>query len=509
MLRERITLCLLLTLTFAIRAIHPDQPIVENYVGRQIPTAMVARNLDRGSGFLNPLLDTAPFPNRFLVEPPIYAQVVITFKLLSGFVLEPSGRLVSALGTTLAAWGLFGLVRRREGFRLASFCLVAFASFPVMVRYGRAFQPDALMLGFVLAGLRCWDEFEASSDRGWAILGGFVLATGLALKVTSAWALIPFGLIVTRLTSRQKLALSLIMLAPALAWYVYAWGDVSRTSGGSLAPSVNASIWIRTVSPSAWVRFSTYNDLVRNLVVRAFTPVGFVLAVVGLVFAGKVDRLWVGWGVGCLASFCLLAAKWHHGYYWMVVAPLAAVGAARGFVLIASRHWTCLGTGISVGFLVCCVLQGKSTFQTPAEWAAIEEAARTMPATGFEGYNGQPMLVAPEALLYAADRTGFRLEINPEASRRAAAEWGLELQDADRPLALVEFYRGRANSGWGAQGAETGDRHGMPPYGGSIIVVDVGLVENEPRRRAFREALRAKPKVDILADRPGYLIVDW
>ncbi len=46
---------LVLLATFAIRALQSGQPIVENYVGRQIPTAMVARNLDRGSGFLRPL----------------------------------------------------------------------------------------------------------------------------------------------------------------------------------------------------------------------------------------------------------------------------------------------------------------------------------------------------------------------------------------------------------------------------------------------------------------------
>ena len=62
---------LLLAATFLIRFIHIDQPIVENYVGRQIPTAMVARNLERGSGMLRPRLDTAPFPNYFLVEPPL------------------------------------------------------------------------------------------------------------------------------------------------------------------------------------------------------------------------------------------------------------------------------------------------------------------------------------------------------------------------------------------------------------------------------------------------------
>ena len=100
-------LILLLLFTFLLRAFYADQPIVENYVGRQVPTAMVARNLDRGKGLLRPQLDTAPFPNYFLVEPPIYESGVVVLKRATGLSLEEAGRVLSALATTLAALGLF------------------------------------------------------------------------------------------------------------------------------------------------------------------------------------------------------------------------------------------------------------------------------------------------------------------------------------------------------------------------------------------------------------------
>ncbi len=90
-----------------------------------------------------------------------------------------------------------------------------------MIRYGRAFQPDALMLGCILAGLRGWDEFEEQGNWRWAVFGGFVLATGLALKITTSWVLIPFVLIVRRWPIAWRLAASAAMLVPALAWYVY------------------------------------------------------------------------------------------------------------------------------------------------------------------------------------------------------------------------------------------------------------------------------------------------
>src|SRR5260370_40036745 len=97
--REAIALFGLLVLTFALRAIAADQPIVENYVGRQVPTAMVARNLERGSGFLRPELETAPAPNLFLVEPPIYAAVVVGLRRASGLSRVGAGRVPSALAT--------------------------------------------------------------------------------------------------------------------------------------------------------------------------------------------------------------------------------------------------------------------------------------------------------------------------------------------------------------------------------------------------------------------------
>ncbi len=492
--RERLALWAFLAATFAVRAVHVDQPIVENYVGRQIPTAMVARNLERGSGFLHPQLDTGPFPNHFLVEPPIYAGVVVLVRPLIGFDREATGRLVSALAITLGAWGLHGLARRREGPAVALIAVASFAAFPVTVRYGRAFQPDALMVGFVLAGLRGWDEFQTRGNRRWAVFGGFVLATGLALKVTSAWALIPFVLIVPRLTPRIRLALATAMLVPAFAWYLHAWGEVGRIGGGgSIASSDNAAIWIRALSPAAWVRFSTLTTLAQTLLVRSFTPVGFVLAALGLFFSGPLDRLWRGWGIGCALAVLAFAAKWHHGYYWMVVAPLAAVGVARGLVKVGglgkSGRW--LAATLGSFFLGLCVVQSASTFRTPVEWSGLISTARAIDAA--LPRSESPFLIAPEALLYYADRRGFRLEFDSAAARRAAGEWGLVLPDADRPLALVDFYA-------------RPDSRPLEFYPEPFHVADVGRVEGDPRRQAWRDAVRARPGTVILIDRPDALV---
>jgi hypothetical protein len=333
---QRMELPALLLLTFAIRAIRADQPIVENYVGRQVPTAMVARNLERGSGLLRPQLDTAPSPNYFLVEPPVYAQVVVILRGLTGLALEPSGRLVSALSLTLAAWGLFGLTRRREGRSVALLSVLCFACFPLTIRYGRAFQPDAMMLGALVAGLRCWDQHEAGGARSSLAAGWLLLATAFALKITAAYILVPLLVVVLRTRTAWKLAAVSALVVPAVAWYAHAYVILAE-GVGSRASAESGELWLGVLVPSALMRVETVRWVFRFLVVRAFTPLGFALAVWGLRRDGG-DRLWWAWGGSALAMMALLAGKLHHEYYWLALSPLAAVGVAKGLAEIGSIY---------------------------------------------------------------------------------------------------------------------------------------------------------------------------
>ncbi len=512
MLRPSTERCLcwsLMAATFAIRAIHPDQPIVENYVGRQIPTAMVARNLERGSGFLRPQLDTGPFPNLFLVEPPIYAQVVAWAHRAVGFDWETCGRLTSALASTLGAWGLFGLARRREGPAVALLALGSFCLFPVMVRYGRAFQPDALMLGCVLAGLRGWDEYEAGGRRAWMVFGGFVLAIGLAIKITSAWALIPFWLIARRQPVAARAGLALAMLAPALAWYGYAWGAMQEPAAGSRASGDNAAIWLGSFGPASWVRLGTLDPIARNLLWRGFTPVGFVLAIWGLGATGPLDRLWKGWGVGFVLAVLALAPKWHHGYYWMAFAPLAAIGVGRGLVGMGKLGRLGSSSAVAIGFVFAglAAIQSASTYETPAEWAVLDDPAdrRRLRPFGYEC-----PFVAPEALLYYLDTQGYRLEFESGAIRRAAGEWGGSIAEPERPTALVDYYLRTSASAppcfspGGIRKYKDGRAVADPEA--LLGVADVGFVSGDRRRLAWREAIRRHPNATVQVDRDDLFI---
>lgn len=467
----------LLVLIVLTRAAVLGQPPVENYVGRQVPTAMVARNIERGSGFLNPSLDVAPFPNRFLVEPPVYAWAAVQVRRASGLPLTGSGRLLSALGVAFAAWGLYGLVRRREGEGVALLAVAAFAAFPVTLRYGRAFQPDALMLGCLVCGLNLLDVFDRRGGKGRHAAGFVLVATGLAMKVISAYALVPVIFAGARPRRPGTLLAAAAALLPAAAWYAYA-AAVLR-GDGSRASADNGAVWLSVLVPTALFRAETYGHVARFLFVRAFTPLGPPLALFGFFFVRRPgDAFWRAWGVAALAAMAVVAAKLHHEYYWLSVAPVAAVGVARSLAAVG-RHgvrgrWAAAAT--AAVFLGSCGLFAASTWRTPDEWKGLGASAAAVRSR----VPADAWVVAPEALLFAADRRGCRLEFTRPAARRAAGEWGEALDDG--PLALVEFYRTK----------------------GARYFADVAPVPTGPDRRALHAAVRRR--YNVLIDRPGVLI---
>jgi hypothetical protein len=473
---------------FAVRLVRLDQPIVENYVGRQIPTAMVARNLDRGSGFLRPSLDTAPFPNLFLVEPPIYQSLVVQLSRFGGWRLEPCGRVVSALAMVIAAWGLFGLVRRREGERAALVSAAVLSLLPVTLRYGRAFQPDVLMLGLVLAGLDAWDRAAHEEGAGWLVLAWPLLAMGLAVKVTSAIVLVPLGLSILGRERLRFCLLAALTLIPALAWYVWA-RHLIETAGGSQASAQNRAIWQQVFGLSALVRPETLTNLWKFLVIRAFTPLGLGLATLGMSLRpeGRGDEgpptrpdLWRMWGVAALGMLALLASKLHHEYYWLILAPVVATGVARAILRLGRGHrglaWL---TGLAL--LGMALGLSRSTWSTPPEWRDLDAAAREIQRVVAPG----TWLVAPEALLFESDRRGCRLEYSNRASMRAASEWpGSGSTPVTTPLELIDFYRAK----------------------GARFVADLKAAPSDASRMALQDAIRRRYKV--LVDTHAVLVAE-
>lgn len=468
------------------RLVRLDQPLVENYVGRQVPTAMVARNLERGSGLLRPQLDTGPFPNLFVVEPPLFAACTVGLSQAFELPLDSSGRLLSAMAVTVAAAGLFGLVRRRDGDVTALAAAVVFASFPLSYRYGRAFQGDALMLGCLTGAVSLWDSAERERSRSRLAAAWFLLAFGLALKILAAWVLIPLLVAIIPAGRRtRRLPLVFLALVPALAWYVHAAGLLA-TVPGSDASLDSGRIWLEAFHPAGWLRSRTIEALLRSILYRSFTPFLVPLAVLAWIRArarpssdAVTDRIWSVWAISALLGLAAVPGKLHHEYYLLALAPPLAVVVARVLVGLGTTGGPVVLLRV-MSFAALGLVQSLPTWQLPEEWRSIRPAGREIAHV----LSSEEALIASEALLYEAGRRGARLELGERAVVRAAGEWRGRVDDPHDPLALVRFYRSR----------------------GLRFVADLPAAPADPSRLALHEALRRD--YTVVVDGPDLLLVE-
>jgi len=189
-------------------------------------------------------------------------------------------------------------------------------------------------------------------------------------------------------------------------------------------------------------------------------------------------RLWWTWALAASTTLAILAQKLHHEYYFLILAPVAAAGI--GYALNRLADVSRVSAFAIFGVLiVLCVLQARSTWRMPEEWEGLVAASRAVAMeTPVDAW-----IVAPEAMLFQADRRGCRLEWTPSSVRRAAGEWGAE-GDVQNPLELVEWYR--------RQGAR--------------YFADLGDRRADSRRMALHDAVRQRYKV--IVDRPEVIIAD-
>ena len=222
--------------------------------------------------------------------------------------------------------------------------------------------------------------------------------------------------------------------------------------------------------------------IVRFLFVRAFTPLGAGLAIVGLLerraVADDDRRLWWIWGLS--ASVTPGDAGTEAPSRVLLPDPGAGGGRGNRYALndLARRA-------------------GRARFRALARFdravpapgpVNVADAGRVAgPDRGVPGRRtttpADAWVIAPEALLFQADRRGCRLEWTPSAVRRAAGEWGAEER--------------------GPEPARTGR---ILPTPGARYFADLGDRQADPRRMALHDGVRRRYKV--IVDRPEVIIAD-
>jgi 4-amino-4-deoxy-L-arabinose transferase-like glycosyltransferase len=520
-------------LGLAPRLINLQQPLVENYIDRQVHTAMMARNLARGGSPLYPEIDIGPFPAYYMLECPIYPALAAGVSAITGLELDVAGRLVSAVAMAIACLLLYDLVRRHESRAVAALAAAAMALMPVTIRYGRAFQPDSMMIAFLVAGIWAMDRWCERGRRDWLIVAAAATSGALLLKVISAYVLLPLAYLAWKRCGwstmrRWELWAALaIAVLPSAAWYVHAWQVASGAATVS-TPFWQAHKW---VSLERLLDLATYRQLAYFIGLRVLTPIGVCLAVGGvllrvrgqlgvheeipfevpvpLLCSGESEKrnrysspestsrnpqpddtgfLFHVWLFSLAAYFPILVRKLDHEHYYLALAPVAAVFIARALVALAAAPLAGLcyvggrtvAVGLGVGLVACNALASRSTFRVPGEWRSVIAAA----TSARELIPPDAKVAAHSSVLFYADRRGFTMAYGPDEIEYLFGTWGQRTNEPN-PTALIEFYR---------------------RYGAEYFVELLGT-GREQDNSGFLDYLRTHYRV--VREEPGqYLVVD-
>lgn len=225
------------------------------------------------------------------------------------------------------------------------------------------------------------------------VVGWLLLAVGLAAKVTAAYLLVVAFLAIFPRWDWKRWLLGASVLLPAIAWYV--WADRLVVASGSRASVANRDLWVSAIGLEALASSKTWYETGRFLVLRSFTPVGLFGAACGLLLRRRdlSMKLWWTWAATATATMALLAAKLHHEYYWLCLAPVAAAGLGLAWARLDA--WKPIAALTAAGgFAALALISSDSTWRTPDEWLGVAEAGRELA----EATQPDDLIVAPEAL---------------------------------------------------------------------------------------------------------------
>jgi len=419
----------LLVLTLALRSAAIDRPLLGNFATKNVFYAMIARNWAEGrSGMAYPMVDCLTPAGRSLYMQEFPAAAYLTgwlWKVLGGS-LDIWGRATGVAFSTASVVLLFLFVRRRHGDAAALGAGFVLAVSPVSIIYGQSFMLQASLVTFTLATFYALDRWLSGAGRIWLPAAAVFLALTLLTKVYMLVLLVPlaatvllarrgFGPPTAAQSQRPRYAAALLAAALAIAaaasWYWHA--AAAAAPDGPLADrifySIRHSVFAHRTTHTLLGSPDFYRQLLDDLTGVVLTPVGFMLAVAGLLHPGW--RYYLPWLLAMLVLIAALPLKFYEmNYYYMAVLPPLGVMVGLGWEVIHERlrpGRTAVAALLFLALLLSLRHAVRPAFVTPDEDRGVLPAARAIKKLTAPSEPVITMHGTTIDLLYYCDRPGW------------------------------------------------------------------------------------------------------
>jgi 4-amino-4-deoxy-L-arabinose transferase-like glycosyltransferase len=330
-----VSLVILFLLGIVLRLIDLNEPPLDFHTSRQLRNSIVAREI-----YYELSQNADPQKYKLAVsfansvgryEPPIIESLVaVTYRLI-GKESYSVPRIWDILFWVLAGLALFDLARRAVSTWAGLIALAYYMVLPFSVQASRSFQPDPLMTAAFIVGiyfLYRWSEEATDNNRSWklAILAGLFLGFAVLVKIVIAFLVgtcaIPLVLFTLRKDfwkSKQVWAMALLMIVPALLYYVAFHSG--RSSEYFISWSV--ALFKLVTSSDFYSKWLAFLGSLFGLTILFASIAGALIATPRLRWL--LISLWIGYlAYGLTLPFQMYT----HSYYHIQLIPVVALGLA-------------------------------------------------------------------------------------------------------------------------------------------------------------------------------------
>lgn len=328
-----------LLFAFIVRLVGVTSPLLDAQDWRQVDTASISWNfLHQSFDIFKPqLFYDGPFPNIVQLELQITPATIAVLSMIFGYS-DTLARLVPITFSVVTVYLLFLLVERWFDTTVAFWAAILYSVMPLSVFFTRTVQPESVTL-FFLVGALYWTERLVNSKDSWTLraLVLFFLVMVPLSKLTAIFVFLP--------------VLHIAWLRYRTSWGKYRWLITSMIVSVLLAATYYK--WLEGVAEQRFVTGITEKHLIPEILAlfkdlsaarflwhsvgqQIFTPVGLVLAAVGLFQAwrNRLHPVLWSWLVATLVYAATIGAVIKYNYYMTLLTPVYGIIMAVGLVSI-------------------------------------------------------------------------------------------------------------------------------------------------------------------------------
>jgi hypothetical protein len=348
-------LVLLLLGGISLRMLNLTNPPLDFHAWRQLRSAMIARGMYYElAASVNPAFeaDDSNYQNGFeILEPRVFERLVAITYLVAGGEHLWIARIYSIMFWAIGGIGVFALARRFTSPQGGLVSVGIFMFSPYSVVASRSFQPDPLMVMWIILSAFALYRWGEAQTWKWAILAGIFSGLAVLIKVFAVFP-VSAAAVITVIScwkpskifkDVQIWATALIMIVIPAVYYLISIGNLAS---GYLQDWVFSFQGLLT-TPRFYVVWLDYLDKLFDLSV-------ILLGLMAIFFLPRFSRnimvaLWIGYVFIGLSVPSLIIT---HDYYNLFIIPLIALSfSGLGHLIINKmaqqpKSWQLLFYGV-------------------------------------------------------------------------------------------------------------------------------------------------------------------